>query len=101
MTLCVNPTRCMHSAATNMRLWSASEQEAQQLPPSATNDTDTSSHRQWTSVHLSEFTSPPMMGGYFPDRPMEPESGPAKTRRPIAGLHIKQHGLDKEQAGSP
>ena len=41
------------------------------------------------------------MGGYFLGRPMEPEGGPAMTRRPIAGLHIKRHGLDKEQAGSP
>ena len=41
------------------------------------------------------------MGGYFPGRPMEPESGPAKTKEAQAGLHFKQHGLDKEQTGQP
>ena len=41
------------------------------------------------------------MGGYFPARPMELESGPAKTKEAQAGLHFKQHGLDKEQAGQP
>ena len=41
------------------------------------------------------------MGGYFPGRPMEPESGPAKTQKAQVGLHFKQHGLDKEQAGQP
>ena len=40
-------------------------------------------------------------GGYFPGRPMEPEGGPAKTKEAQAGLHFKQHGLDKEQAGQP
>ena len=40
-----------------------------------------------------------LMGGYFPGRPMEPESGPTKTQEAQAGLHFKQHGLDKEQAG--
>ena len=38
------------------------------------------------------------MGGYFPGRPREQESGPAKTQEAQAGLHFKQHGLDKEQA---
>ena len=33
------------------------------------------------------------VGGYFPGRPMEPESGPAKTMKAQAGLHFKQHGL--------
>ena len=32
---------------------------------------------------------------------MEPESGPAKTQKAQVGLHFKQHGLDKEQAGQP
>ena len=41
------------------------------------------------------------MGGYFLGRPMEPESGPAKTQEAQAGLHFKLHGLDKEQAGQP
>ena len=40
-------------------------------------------------------------GGYFPGRPMEAESGPAKTQEAQAGLHFKQHGLDREQAGQP
>ena len=35
---------------------------------------------------------PPVVG-YFPGRPMEPESGPAKTMKAHAGLHFKQHGL--------
>ena len=42
-----------------------------------------------------------LMGGYFPGRPGVPESGPAKTQEAQAGLHFKQHGLDKEQAGQP
>ena len=41
------------------------------------------------------------MGGYFLGRPMEPEGGPAKTKEAQAGLHFKQHGLDKEQSGHP
>ena len=41
------------------------------------------------------------MGIYFPGRPMAPESGPAKTQKAQAGLHFKQHGLGKEQAGQP
>ena len=41
------------------------------------------------------------MGGYFPGRPMEPESEPAKTRKAQAGLYFKQHGLDKERADRP
>ena len=40
-------------------------------------------------------------GGYFPGRPMEPEGGPAKIKEAQAGLHFKQHGLDKEQACQP
>ena len=41
------------------------------------------------------------MGGYFPGRPTEPESGPAKTQEAQFGLHFSLHGLDKEQAGQP
>ena len=41
------------------------------------------------------------MGGYFPGMPREPKSGPTKTQEAQAGLHFKQHGLDKEQAGQP
>ena len=41
------------------------------------------------------------MGGYFPGRPMEPESGPAKTKEAQVGLHFSLPGLDKEQAGQP
>ena len=37
------------------------------------------------------------MGGYFLGRPMEPESGPAKTRRPIAGLHILNMGWTRNK----
>ena len=40
-------------------------------------------------------------GGYFLGRPMEPESGPAKTRKPQAELHFKQYGLGKVQARKP
>ena len=32
---------------------------------------------------------------------MEPESGSAKTQEAQAGLHFKQHGLDKKQADQP
>ena len=41
------------------------------------------------------------MEGYFPGRPMEPESGPAKTHEAQVGLHFKKLGLDREQAGQP
>ena len=47
------------------------------------------------------LASPLLMGGYFPGRPTEPESGPAKTQEAQVGMHFSLHGLDKEQAGQP
>ena len=41
------------------------------------------------------------MGGYFPGRPTEPKSVPARTQEAQSGLHLKLHGLDKEQVGQP
>ena len=37
-------------------------------------------------------------GGYFIDRPMDPESRPAKTKKAKDGSHYKLHGLGWRQA---